>query len=701
MIIEKRLQFNAAITALKPIEGKRVAIVDAEATVRFFKLDPVDLLGGFKTSIEQDPHLLQGTDISRDGRFVAFSVKKGGVAVFSGIHKRLIYRFKRHEGDVESLCIGDRHDYLATGGQDGKTFLWSLVTGRMVASLPHHADFVTAIDFSPNGQWVATGSFDRKIQVTNISSLSRHFRLRGHGGAINVVKFIGGHRLVAADKSGEIVVWDYFEQKVIKRLRKMLDEVTSFCVTPDDRFLFAADRSGLVSLYDLESYEMLSLRYLNYGKPIRKIAYAETGNYLIVGLDNGEVTFNSPLKESDKMEEAIASGDLAEAYRLAEENPLLRYSRPYTRLQMLWEDAFERAIALLEEGRREEAKRVLEPFSADSAKRLSIQQLMQDYRMYEKFKTAVENRKYQLAYSLAAQYPMLKRNRHYRKMEEEWRSVFAKAKKIILQNGGEERVRELLKPFRGISSKSVPIQTMLAEREIYKLFMKLVQKRDYKGAIELAKRYPAIRELEEYRKIERLADAIAHKARVELEKGHYAETARLASQLLEFPNRRDLAEELKEEANLYASAMRYFAEKNYDAIYRMLEHYPILEDTQIVKNLEEAWQKVVKQGELYASRGDAAALARIFAPFMHMPQKRYKIISLFKQAYIEQIEKAPPEATERAIDNYLKLFGLDDEIGSWLRMRGKIGAYEGLEPRDVGEIEPASLPADIVTGEEL
>ncbi|WP_353662288.1 hypothetical protein [Hydrogenimonas sp. SS33] len=696
MIVDKRLQIKSPVAALKPVGGDRLALAGADGTLRFFKLDPVTLLDGFKTTLDIDPSLYNAADVSHDGRFVAFAVKKEGVAVFSALHKRLVYRFRRHEGDVESVRMGEKRDYLATGGQDGKTFLWSLVTGRMVASLPHHADFVTAIAFSPNGQWIATGGFDRKVLVTNISSLSQSFRLRGHGGAITALRFIGGHRLVAADKSGEIVVWDYFSSKVVKRLRKMLDEVVSFALTPDERFLFAADRSGIVSLYDLENYDMLSLRYLSYARPIRKIAYSSVGNYLVVGLEDGEVTFNSPLKESAKMEEAIDRGDFTEAYALAEENPLLRYSDAYLRLEALWNDAYEAAVKDLEEGRVEEAKQVLEPFYGEGAKRLLAQQLIHDYREFGKFRTAVEHRKYQLAYSLAAQYPMLKQNPLYRKMEKEWENLFAKAKNIVLQNGGEEKVRELLKPFLGIPGKSLLIRTLLAEKEVYKLFMKLVAKKDYKSAVELARRYPAIRELEEYKKVERIADAIAQQAQAKLKEGDYAEAARLADRLREFPDKKELAEEIREEANLYASAMRYFAEKNYAAVYRILEQFPRLEETKIVRNLETAWQKVVERGEVYASRGDIAGLKKVFRPFMKIEMKRLKIAALFKQAYIEQIERLPEEQREEAVRRYLDLFGLDDEIGSWLMDHGLAGRYEEIPPRDAIHIDFESLPESVV-----
>ncbi|BDY12201.1 WD40 repeat domain-containing protein [Hydrogenimonas cancrithermarum] len=700
MIIEKRLQFQYPVTAIKALNGHRVAIVDSGNTVRFFSLDPIRLQDGFKTSLPQSEKLLQGADISADGKYVAFTVNKEGVAVFNGMKKQLLYRFKRHEGAVESLKIDDKNNYLATGGQDGKTFLWSLSTGRMVASLPHHADFVTAIDFSPNGQWIATGSFDKRILVTNISSLSQWFRLIGHNSAITVLRFIDRHRLVAADKEGEIVVWDYFESKVLKRLKKMFDGVTSLVTTPDDRFLFAADRSGIVSLYDLNSYELVALRYLHYMKPVRKLCYVEGGNHLVVGLETGEVTFNAPLKESGMMEEAIESADLADAYRLAEENPLLRYSDAYVKLEALWEEAFEEAVRLLEKGEKEAAKKVLEPFAVESSKRLLMQQLINDYGAFERFKTAVLNRKYPLAYSLAAQHPMLKQSRYYAMMEKEWEKIFSMAKKIILQNGGEEKVRELVKPFRGISSKSVLIQALLNEKEIYKLFMKLVAKKDYKAAMELAKRHPAIMELEEYKKIEKLADAIIQKAQMELEAGNYAETARLASRLMEFPGYKELAVKLQEQANLYASAMRYFAEKNYEAIYRMLEQHPCLEETKIVRNLEEAWRKVVERAEVSASKGDAGALKKLFQPFMNFPQKRFKIIALFKQAYIEKIDalaRSSDTALEEAINRYIDLFGMDDEMASWLAEHGLKEMFESaVEPKDVGTINPKNLPESIV-----
>lgn len=699
MVVEKRLQFGGPLTSVRELDDSRVCMIDTTDTVRFFSLDPIVMVGGFKTTVKTDSKLLHSSDTSHDGHFVAFSAKKEGAVVFHVEQKKLLYRFSRHDGEVESLKFAPKRDYLATGGQDGKTFLWSMVTGRMVASLPHHADFVRAIDFSPNGQWIATGSYDRKIFVTNVSSLAQGVQLKAHGGAINDLRFISGHRLLAGDKSGEIIVWDYYEGRLIKRLPKMLDEVRSLTTTPDDRFLFAADKTGIVALYDLQKYELLSLRYLTYAKPIRKIAYLARGNHLIVGLETNEVTFNSPLKEAENIDELIAEGRYGEAYTIAEENPLIRYSESFLRLEAIWEEAFEKARGLLEQGKTEEAKKVLEAFTVDRTKRLLLQELIRDYKEFAKFKAAVEAKRYPLAYSMAAQYPLLKEHPLYLKMEKEWDRLFAQAKKLVLQNGGEDKVREILFPFRGVPGKSALIQALIAEKEIYRLFMKVVAKGDYKAAMDLAKRYPALKELDEYKKIEKLADIIARKGEEALVNGEYAEAARYAEKLADFPDCKEEAEALKERANLYAQVMQLFAEKRYAAIYKLVETHPYLEETKIVKDLEEAWRRVTERAEKAAAEGDVAAIKRAVAPFAQILLKRPRIVALMKQAYIEQIEKAYEASgtiPDIAVERYLELFGYDDEIASWLASHKAADRFVRRAVVDLTAIDPVTLPDRLV-----
>ncbi|WOE71033.1 WD40 repeat domain-containing protein [Hydrogenimonas thermophila] len=698
MVIEKRLHLKSRITALKPLENGGLVVIDGSNAVRFFKSNPIEIEDGFKAAFNGNEQLYQGCDVSIDGKFVAFCAVKDGVLVFLSKNKKLVYRFKRHEGEVESVCISPKYNYLATGGQDGKTFLWNLSNGKMVASLPHHADFVTAIAFSQNGRWIATGSYDRKIKVTNVLSLGKEIVLKAHSQAITNIHFISDNRLVSSDKSGGILVWDYFSKKLIVRLEKMLDEVTSLSFTPDGKFMFASDKSGYVSLYDMQEYSLISQRYIYYSNPIRKLAYIPDGNHLVVGLDNGELVFHAPLKEEDKLREFIENGKYSDAHELIKSNPLLRYTDAFIELEAKWEETYQQALLFLESGKIDKAKKIFEPFKDEPSKRLIIQKLLSDYKEFEKFKQAVLSKKYPVAYSIVNQSPMLKENRYYNAMEDEWQRAFSEAKKIILKTKSDDKVKEILKPFRGISSKATLIQSLLAEKEVYRLFMRLISKKDYKDALEFAKKYPIIQEFDEYKKIEKISEILLAKAQEAFTKGEYAETIKYAKELMEYPDKKAIAEELIEQATTYMKTLRYFSEKNYAAVYKMVELYPYLLETKIVEKLEQAWQKVVEKAETFASKGDVIALKKILSSFYSYPQKHHRIVSFFKEAYIVQIERLirekKPEA-KKAIMRYVDIFGEDDEI---LALMIEIGLKERFEKEAVpySSIKIESLPDSLI-----
>jgi hypothetical protein len=698
-MIVKRFQLQHPVTMIKMLKSGGVAVVDQANSVRFFKLDPIELKSGFKTSLPQNELIFQGADFSSDGKYVALSVKQMGVAVFNAPKKELLYRLKRHEGEVEALKICDRMGYLATGGQDGQTLLWSLRTGRMITKLTSHRDFVTSIDFSLNGRWIATGSYDRRIFVTDISSLGRQTTLVGHRSAITTLKFISNHRIISADKDGEIIVWDYWSSTVIKRLKKMIHTVTALTTTPDDRFLFVADRFGLISIYDLTTYELVESRFLQYAKPVKNLCYIKTGDYLVVGLETGEIIFHAPLHAREELENLITTGDLEGASKLIEENIFLRYTESYEKLERFWSDAFETAIRLLEEGKKEEAKSTLRPFFVERSKRLIIQKLLNDYSDFEKFKTAVLRKRYPIAYSLVARYTMLEHSRVYKMMENIWKKCFTMAKKIVLQNGRQDKVYGLIRNFRGVPNKSVLIHMLLNEKERYKLFMKLVVQKDFQAITELAKRYPTIKSLDEYKRIEKIAQALKQKAQMEFEEGHYEETINLATKLELFSDYKRDAEELQERAKLYIRVQESFALKRYKEVYAMLEKYPFLEEMEMVKRLEHTWQTTLRRAEGLILKGDIIGLKKLLKPFIRIPQKRRILVTLFKHAYLQQIESLDPSNQEllfQAIDQYVVLFGMDEEITLWLEEHRIKRHYQNRRTVDIGMIDFKSLPRSII-----
>jgi hypothetical protein len=667
--VKKRFSIPTAIHAIGTISGDKVGILSIENSFRVFDLESFELLGGFKTNTTQSDYLVANSAIAPNGLFVSiYDADKKNQSVYYTKNKKQVFTLGEHKGLVEKVCFSPNGGYLVTAGQDGRVYLWSMKNGKLVSSLTPHSDYAVSLGFSPNGQWLASGGYDKSINVTHISSMNRKFRLKAHQSAVTQLLFLDNQRLVSTDKEGEIIVWDYANQKILKRLTKMLDEVTAIAVSSDYKFLFVVDKTRRLSLYNLQTYELLAGEYLKLKSDCKALEFSAHNNTLSIGLASGEVLFYDILEDENRLNAFIKNKSFDKAYLLVEQNPVLRYTDAYALLEQKWEDYVEVAINLLHSMKQTQAKEVLKPFQVAPEKRLFTQKILKDFVGFEKFKTAVKTKKYPLAYSIAAQYPTLEQTKYYETMEMYWHETLEKVKKLIITKDGEVKANELLKHFKGISSKAKIITSIFEEKQIVTLFQKKVAEHNYKDAILLAKKNPFLQTFEEYKKLIEKADVLEEKTKNLLLEGKYAQALKASEKLLEYDHKEEVANNLKKEANAYAQAMSLYAEKNYAALYKMVEDFPFLEKAEVMLMLENAWAKRVMQGELSATKGDVETLKQLFTKFYKIESKVPKMAELFKIAYINQIKKEiKNEAKTNAdfvavIEKYIYLFGRDDMV---------------------------------------
>lgn len=666
---KKRVAIPKAVHKIRTIGKSRLGIINVDNSFRVFDLVQLKLAGGFKTVLPKNSETISNTDVTPNGMFVTlFDQKSKKQLVYYTKTKKSVYSLSEHQGPVESVCFSPNSMYLATGGQDGKTYLWSMKNGKIVGTLPPHADYVTTIAFSDNGHWVASGSYDKQVNVTNISSMHQKFKLRGHKAAVKQLLFISKQRLISADKGGDLIVWDYMKEKVITRLTRMLDEVTAMAVSTNGKFLFVTDKTRRVTLYNLDTYEVMSDELFKLKNECRAIEYSNYNNMLTFGLTSGEVIFFDILADEEAMMDDIEEKAYEAAYRKVDSNPILQYTSAYELLEQEWEFNLELAQSLLQEGKQKEAKEILKPFQVSPQKRLFTQKVLKDFVAFEKFKTAAVAKKYPLAYSLSSQYPALEETKYYKAMEAQWKQTLAQVKKIIATKGGDEKANELFKPFKGISSKAKIIQSIFEERQIIALFQKKISEHNYKDAMLLVRKHPFLTNFEDYDKLLDLSHKLEKQAKSLLQQGKYAQVISVCEKLEGYPDKKEIALKLTKEANAYAQAMKYYADKNFSALYKMVEEYPFLEDAEMIIKMERSWQKRVFEGELIASKGDIESIQSMFKNFLKIEAKIPKIANLLKIAYINQIKKevrneaVSTQEIKGAIERYIYYFGIEDLI---------------------------------------
>ena len=123
-------------------------------------------------------------------------------------------------GSVFSIAISSDGQHVVSG-LDDTICVWNTMTGEVVADqFSGHSSSITAVTFSPDGQHIASGSYDKTICVGNIITgecVAGPFR--GHSGSVNSVAFSSdGQHIVSGSADQTICVWDAMTGDVTFRL---------------------------------------------------------------------------------------------------------------------------------------------------------------------------------------------------------------------------------------------------------------------------------------------------------------------------------------------------------------------------------------------------------------------------------------------------------------------------------------------------
>ena len=92
----------------------------------------------------------------------------------------IIYTFNGHTDRVTSVAWSPDGRRIASGSLDKTVQVWDVVTGSQAYTHHDHSKGVTAVAWSPDGKHIASGSFDKTVQVWNAVTGNILYTYRGH-----------------------------------------------------------------------------------------------------------------------------------------------------------------------------------------------------------------------------------------------------------------------------------------------------------------------------------------------------------------------------------------------------------------------------------------------------------------------------------------------------------------------------------------
>jgi len=579
----------------------------------------------------------------------------------------MVTAIDRHQGEASCVGIDPLGRYMISCGDDGKSFAIDTKSGKLVFTLPIHVDTVNDVAFSANGNWVATASYDRKISLFNLVTMSPKDKLKSHAAPVMKLRFLTHNRLFSVDKNSTAIIWNIYSSKVVARLQGIHDDVTHVTTSADDKFMFLGTALGYVLVYDLDTYEILSAKYIKIVSPITALEFDKENNHLIIGTEDGFLMYYDIYEGHDSLKELLKNKKFEEIQKAADVNPILAYTKIYDLVSNLWENTLSKAKIALENGDKRKAILLFEHFKNIPSKNRIMQKVIKDYADFDKFVTYAKQGKLPLAYGLANQHPLYKESKVYKSLELRWQKAFAAAQKHALVPKGADKAKEILSPYRGMSEKTKLIQELLTKGEVYKRFRVSIGQKDFKICFELIKQHKFLKEFPEYGVIMNYADTLYIKSQELLANGDTNSAIKMLRVLSEFDDFREEVRDLMLEIDLKQKFFKAIKDKDITGAYNMMAQSEELQETEEGQNLQLEWNEALMSANEFAVIGDAQGLERSLSKYMKMSSKTMAIATIFGWCYMVQLEdsmsgKVSQHDIETGVKNYMLNFGLQDQI---------------------------------------
>lgn len=162
--------------------------------------------------------------------------------------------FKGHKDAVYAVAFSPDGKYLATGSFDNSLKLWDAATAseiRTFAGPQGHTKQVLTVAFSPDGMSIASGGADNTVKVWDVPSTSP-LRNLAHSDALNGLALsVDGTKLATAGKDGTVILWGAGDFKQLFKTAGHQGPATSVAFSANGQLLASSGADRTVRFWNV------------------------------------------------------------------------------------------------------------------------------------------------------------------------------------------------------------------------------------------------------------------------------------------------------------------------------------------------------------------------------------------------------------------------------------------------------------------
>ena len=196
---------------------------------------------------EQDSILT--ADISPDQSLVATGGPSKVVKVFDLSSGEILYQIEKHSEWVTQVSISPDGILLATADRNGGLFVWETKTGNPFYSLDGHKEAITSLSWRIDSNMLISASEEGTIRTWEMQNGKQVKSWNAHSEGVLSVDFDINANVVSAGRDQQTIIWD-LDGKEKMVFSKFQDMVVETCFSYDGERVIAADWTGEISVWD-------------------------------------------------------------------------------------------------------------------------------------------------------------------------------------------------------------------------------------------------------------------------------------------------------------------------------------------------------------------------------------------------------------------------------------------------------------------
>lgn len=260
---------GTAVTGLSASPWAPVIAVAGQKQIALYHSDTLDVLGVVPFKDEQGAYQPEDVKFSRNGKMLivggGHAAQAGRVSIFDlATGERIISVGSGQEFDSAlGADLSPDQGKIALGGPSRLVKVLSTKDGSLLFKMKKHTDWVTAVAFSPNGEWLATADRNGGVVIWDADNGLEIHTLAGHKSAATALSWRLDSRVLASvSEDGSLKVWEMSEGKQVKTWNPHPTGVLSVSYTHDGR-LVTCGRDNQVTAWGADGTRLKSFEFTN------------------------------------------------------------------------------------------------------------------------------------------------------------------------------------------------------------------------------------------------------------------------------------------------------------------------------------------------------------------------------------------------------------------------------------------------------